>query len=164
MTRLSAWWLSGNCRVNRHRNVLLFRRLKHSLFWRFSRKSEQHRQALITVGGISKKVVMNEEVPEKRQYLCYTLSFNHDIVNSAPAVRFEKRFLELRKSGDLFNEALVRFSDTILCAKGSICFLNSTPGSQNLSIFCKFVFLLEAAIWSLYEIVLWSCFRFKTEI
>jgi pyruvate/2-oxoglutarate dehydrogenase complex dihydrolipoamide acyltransferase (E2) component len=59
---------------------------------------------LITVGGISKKVVMNDGVPEEREYLCLTLSFNHDIVDGAPAARFGKRLHELMQEGELLPE------------------------------------------------------------
>lgn len=59
---------------------------------------------LITVGGISKKVVMNDGMPEEREYLCLTMSFNHDIVDGAPAARFGKRFNELMQSGELLPE------------------------------------------------------------
>jgi pyruvate/2-oxoglutarate dehydrogenase complex dihydrolipoamide acyltransferase (E2) component len=36
---------------------------------------------------------------EVREYLCLTLSLNHDIINGAPAARFVKRLTDLIESG-----------------------------------------------------------------
>ena len=53
----------------------------------------------ITVGGISEKPgVINGEV-KIREYCCITASFNHDIIDGAPAARFLQRFRELVESG-----------------------------------------------------------------
>jgi pyruvate/2-oxoglutarate dehydrogenase complex dihydrolipoamide acyltransferase (E2) component len=43
---------------------------------------------------------------EPREHLCLTLTFNHDIVDGAPAARFAKTFGEMLKSGDLLREAI----------------------------------------------------------
>jgi pyruvate/2-oxoglutarate dehydrogenase complex dihydrolipoamide acyltransferase (E2) component len=40
-----------------------------------------------------------------RETLCLTVSFNHDIIDGAPAARFVKRLSELVKSGDAIREA-----------------------------------------------------------
>jgi len=54
---------------------------------------------LITVGSIEKKIIPGETTPEEREYLCLTGSFDHDIVDGAPAARFMNQFLETVKSG-----------------------------------------------------------------
>jgi len=38
---------------------------------------------------------------ETREHLCLTVTFNHDIVDGAPAARFLKRFSELLMTGEL---------------------------------------------------------------
>lgn len=57
-----------------------------------------HTMAL-TVGGIAQKpgVVNGQIVP--REYLCVTISIDHDIVDGAPAARFAQCFKELVESG-----------------------------------------------------------------
>lgn len=53
----------------------------------------------VTVGGISEKPgVVNGQV-EVREFLCLTVSFNHDVIDGAPAARFLQRFRELIESG-----------------------------------------------------------------
>jgi pyruvate/2-oxoglutarate dehydrogenase complex dihydrolipoamide acyltransferase (E2) component len=53
----------------------------------------------VTVGGIGEKPgVVNGRV-EIREYLCLTLSFDHDIIDGAPATRFAQRLKELIESG-----------------------------------------------------------------
>ena len=53
----------------------------------------------ITVGGISEKPgVVNGQV-EVRQYLSLTASFDHNIIDGAPAARFVQRLRELIESG-----------------------------------------------------------------
>jgi pyruvate/2-oxoglutarate dehydrogenase complex dihydrolipoamide acyltransferase (E2) component len=53
----------------------------------------------ITVGGISQKPGVHEGAIAIREYLDLTASFDHDIVDGAPAVRF------LRRLGDIVQEA-----------------------------------------------------------
>ncbi len=55
--------------------------------------------ALITVGSIEKRMVFNGESHEEREFLCLTGSFDHAIVDGAPAARFMNQFLETLKSG-----------------------------------------------------------------
>ena len=53
----------------------------------------------ITVGGIGQK---REEVDGQRttrEYLSLTVSFDHNLVDGAPAARFTERFKELIESG-----------------------------------------------------------------
>jgi pyruvate/2-oxoglutarate dehydrogenase complex dihydrolipoamide acyltransferase (E2) component len=49
----------------------------------------------VTLGGIAKQPGVIEERVEVREYLSVTLSFDHDIVDGAPAARFTQRFKEL---------------------------------------------------------------------
>lgn len=53
----------------------------------------------VTVGGISEKPGVVKGQVEVREYLCITASFNHDIIDGAPAARFIQRFRELIESG-----------------------------------------------------------------
>lgn len=52
----------------------------------------------VTLGGIVEKPGAVEGRIELREYLCITLSFNHDITDGAPAARFTQRFIELIES------------------------------------------------------------------
>jgi pyruvate/2-oxoglutarate dehydrogenase complex dihydrolipoamide acyltransferase (E2) component len=56
---------------------------------------------LITVGGISEKVIKVGDEIVAREHLCLTASFDHNIVDGAPAARFMKQFTETLKSGRL---------------------------------------------------------------
>jgi pyruvate/2-oxoglutarate dehydrogenase complex dihydrolipoamide acyltransferase (E2) component len=55
----------------------------------------------VTVGGIVKRAAGISMPFEMKEHLCLTLTFNHDIIDGAPAARFTKRFSELLSSGDL---------------------------------------------------------------
>ena len=56
---------------------------------------------LITVGSIDKKVVELDNQFVSREHLCLTVSFDHDIVDGAPASRFMNQLIETIKSGKL---------------------------------------------------------------
>ena len=56
---------------------------------------------LITVGSISNKVVEIDGEFVPREHLCLTASFDHNIIDGAPAARFMNRFIEEIKSGNL---------------------------------------------------------------
>ena len=56
---------------------------------------------LLTVGSIIKKGVWNEGRQEEREFLCLTGSFDHNIVDGAPAARFMNQLIETIKSGQL---------------------------------------------------------------
>lgn len=58
----------------------------------------------VAVGGIVERPYISHGQLEAREHLCLTVTFNHDIVDGAPAARFLKRFSELLKSGDLLRE------------------------------------------------------------
>lgn len=58
---------------------------------------------LITVGGIDTKLVKEGDKLVEKEHLCLTVSFDHDIVDGAPASRFMNDFTETVKSGKLIN-------------------------------------------------------------
>jgi len=53
----------------------------------------------VMVGGIAHEPGVVEGRIEAREYLDLTLSFDHNIVDGAPAARFAQRFAELIESG-----------------------------------------------------------------
>ncbi|MDJ0756046.1 MAG: 2-oxo acid dehydrogenase subunit E2 [Ardenticatenaceae bacterium] len=53
----------------------------------------------VTLGGIARKPGAVDDRVEIREYLSVTISFDHDIVDGAPAARFAQRFKELVESG-----------------------------------------------------------------
>ena len=53
----------------------------------------------ITLGGIAEKPVLVAGQLENREFLCVTVSFDHDLVDGAPAARFTQRLKELVESG-----------------------------------------------------------------
>lgn len=52
----------------------------------------------LTLGGIAEKPGMLDGAMVPREYLSVTISFNHDVVDGAPAARFASRFKELVES------------------------------------------------------------------
>lgn len=56
---------------------------------------------LITVGSISQKVIEIDGQFVSREHLCITASFDHNIVDGAPAARFMNDFIEAIKNGTL---------------------------------------------------------------
>lgn len=54
----------------------------------------------VAVGGIALKPGIVDGRIEPREYLCLTLSFDHDLVDGGPAARFTQRFRELIESSD----------------------------------------------------------------
>ncbi len=55
---------------------------------------------LVTVGSIIKKPLIIEEAVESREHLCLSVSFDHNIVDGAPAARFVSRFSEILRTGE----------------------------------------------------------------
>jgi pyruvate/2-oxoglutarate dehydrogenase complex dihydrolipoamide acyltransferase (E2) component len=53
----------------------------------------------VTLGGIAEKPGVVEGRIAIREYLCMTLSFDHDVIDGAPAARFVSRLRELIESG-----------------------------------------------------------------
>jgi hypothetical protein len=54
----------------------------------------------LTLGGIAEKPGVVDGRVAVREYLSVTVSFDHDIVDGAPAARFTQRLQELVESGD----------------------------------------------------------------
>jgi pyruvate/2-oxoglutarate dehydrogenase complex dihydrolipoamide acyltransferase (E2) component len=54
---------------------------------------------MITVGGIGEKPVLVDGHIALREYLSLTISFDHDLIDGAPAARFTERLKELIESG-----------------------------------------------------------------
>ena len=53
----------------------------------------------LTLGGIAKKPGIVDDRIEVREILSVTISFDHDVVDGAPAARFAQRLKELIESG-----------------------------------------------------------------
>lgn len=53
----------------------------------------------LTLGGIARKPGLVEDRIEPREYLSVTLSFDHDVLDGAPAARFAQRLKDLIESG-----------------------------------------------------------------
>ena len=53
----------------------------------------------VAVGGIAEKPGVSNGQIAIREYLCLTLSFDHDLIDGAPAARFVSRLRELIESG-----------------------------------------------------------------
>jgi pyruvate/2-oxoglutarate dehydrogenase complex dihydrolipoamide acyltransferase (E2) component len=54
----------------------------------------------VAVGAIAKRPVLVDDGLQEREHVCLTASFDHDIVDGAPAARFTSRFAEVLSSGD----------------------------------------------------------------
>ena len=54
----------------------------------------------VAVGSILEHPAIVDGSLEAREHLCLTVSFDHDIVDGAPAARFTGRFTEFLASGD----------------------------------------------------------------
>lgn len=54
----------------------------------------------VAVGTLVDRPVLIDDRVELREHLCLTISFDHDIVDGAPAARFAARFGEMLASGD----------------------------------------------------------------
>ncbi|NDJ85634.1 MAG: 2-oxo acid dehydrogenase subunit E2 [Chloroflexi bacterium] len=59
----------------------------------------------VAVGSIVERPVCIDGALEAREHLCLTLSFDHDIIDGAPAARFTKQFAALLMSGEMLHEA-----------------------------------------------------------
>jgi pyruvate/2-oxoglutarate dehydrogenase complex dihydrolipoamide acyltransferase (E2) component len=54
----------------------------------------------VAIGGIVQRPVLRNGELENHEHLCLTVTFNHDIVDGAPAARFLKTFSEYLKNAD----------------------------------------------------------------
>jgi pyruvate/2-oxoglutarate dehydrogenase complex dihydrolipoamide acyltransferase (E2) component len=59
----------------------------------------------LTVGGIAQKPGVYDGQIEVREYLNLTISFDHDIVDGAPAARFTRKLIELIEMATVLEEA-----------------------------------------------------------
>lgn len=55
---------------------------------------------LLTIGSIVHRIIENEGRFESREHLCLTVSFDHDLVDGAPAARFMNDLIGEIKSGN----------------------------------------------------------------
>jgi pyruvate/2-oxoglutarate dehydrogenase complex dihydrolipoamide acyltransferase (E2) component len=60
----------------------------------------------LTVGGIAQKPGVHDGQVEAREYLNLTISFDHDIVDGAPAARFTRELIELIEMATVLEEAV----------------------------------------------------------
>lgn len=58
----------------------------------------------VAVGSIVERPVSTDGHIETREHLCLTLSFDHDIIDGAPAARFTKEFAALLRSGEMLHD------------------------------------------------------------
>ena len=58
----------------------------------------------VAVGGIVERPSLQNGRVENHEHLCLTVTFNHEIVDGAPAARFLKTFSAHLKSGDLLRD------------------------------------------------------------
>ena len=61
----------------------------------------------VAVGGIVERPSLQNGRAENHEHLCLTVTFNHEIVDGAPAARFLKTFSAHLKSGDLLRDEAV---------------------------------------------------------
>lgn len=61
---------------------------------------------MLTVGGIVKKQVYEDGKNAAREWLCLTCSFDHNIIDGAPAARFMNQLIETIKSGYIIRSIL----------------------------------------------------------
>lgn len=55
----------------------------------------------VVIGGIVRRAVKTGDITEDREHLCITLSFDHDIVDGAPAARFTRQLIKQIQSGEM---------------------------------------------------------------
>ncbi len=60
----------------------------------------------VSVGSIAKRPMLVEGAVQEREYLCLTLTFDHEIVDGAPAARLTSRLAEILSSGDELHDAV----------------------------------------------------------
>jgi pyruvate/2-oxoglutarate dehydrogenase complex dihydrolipoamide acyltransferase (E2) component len=64
----------------------------------------------VTVGGIVERPAFRDGRLEAREHLCLTVSFDHAIVDGAPAARFLRRLADLISSGEVLREGALASS------------------------------------------------------
>jgi pyruvate/2-oxoglutarate dehydrogenase complex dihydrolipoamide acyltransferase (E2) component len=68
---------------------------------------------MITLGGIGEKPGVVDGHIAMREYLSLTISFDHDIIDGAPAARFTQRLKDLIESGYGLDESTVASEQTV---------------------------------------------------
>lgn len=53
----------------------------------------------VTIGGIDTRAILVDGHIQNREHLCLTVSFDHDVVDGAPAARFSQRLATLIQAG-----------------------------------------------------------------
>jgi len=53
----------------------------------------------VSVGSIAKRATFVDGAVQEREHLCLTLTFDHEVVDGAPAARLTSRFAEILSSG-----------------------------------------------------------------
>jgi pyruvate/2-oxoglutarate dehydrogenase complex dihydrolipoamide acyltransferase (E2) component len=61
----------------------------------------------VCVGGIAERPAFVDGRIARREFLCVTVAFNHDIIDGGPAARFVDRLRKLTESGDLLDQPAV---------------------------------------------------------
>jgi pyruvate/2-oxoglutarate dehydrogenase complex dihydrolipoamide acyltransferase (E2) component len=59
---------------------------------------------MVTVGGSTNRAVLTDGRPESREYLPVTLSFDHSVIDGAPATRFATRFRHLLETAAVLHQ------------------------------------------------------------
>ena len=67
----------------------------------------------ITLGGIGEKPGVVDGQIAIREYLCMTISFDHSIVDGAPAARFTGRLKDLIESGYGLDDSTVELEKAV---------------------------------------------------
>ncbi len=55
----------------------------------------------VTIGGVVDRIVEKDNRIEKKQHLCLTFSFDHDIIDGAPAARFVRNLKKIIEKGEV---------------------------------------------------------------
>ncbi len=82
---------------------------------------------MMTVGGIGEKPVIVDGHIAMREYLSLTISFDHDIIDGAPAARFTKWLKELIESGYGFGDTTVESEQVGAEAAPHLMWLHDEP-------------------------------------
>lgn len=59
---------------------------------------------LLTVGSFVKKAVLVDQQYKEREFLCLTISYDHDIIDGAPAARLTKELTDIIRKGSLISD------------------------------------------------------------
>ena len=63
---------------------------------------------MLTVGSINSKIVKEGDEFISREFLCITASFDHKVIDGAPAARFMNTLTEIMREGDLVEKELAK--------------------------------------------------------